>query len=75
MKVTSTLFGLTPLGLEFPLEPDDQPPKLEEIIVPFHEKTNIMDSAECIDLDQPAQSTQANLCRHIPSQGDIVIEE
>ena len=35
---------------------------------PFHEKTNIMDSALCIEPGQPAQSVQANLGQHIVSQ-------
>ena len=34
---------------------------------PSHEKTNIMVSAQCFDPDQPAQSTQDNPGRHIPS--------
>ena len=38
----------------------------------FHEKTNILDSASCVDPDQPAQ---ANPGRHIPSQGDRVIDK
>ena len=36
-----------------------------------HEKTNIMDSALCIDPDQPAQSTQDNPGRHIPLRGRL----
>ena len=34
----------------------------------------IMVSAQCIDPDQPAQSTQANPGQHISSQGDRGIE-
>ena len=40
----------------------------------FHEKTNIMDPALCIDQDQPAHSALANPGRHNPSQGDKGIE-
>ena len=37
-------------------------------------KTIFLDSAECVDPDQHAQSAQANPDRHIPSQGDRGIE-
>ena len=40
--------------------------KTVHVYEPFHEKTNIMDSALCIDPDQPAQFAQANPGRHIP---------
>ena len=38
-----------------------------KLFEPFHEKTNIIDYVLCIDLDQSAQSAQANPGRHIPS--------
>ena len=47
---------------------------MDNIYEPFHEKTNIIDSALCIDPDQPAQSAQAGPGWHIPSQGDGCIE-
>ena len=41
---------------------------------PSRMKTNSMDSAKCIDPDQPAQSAQTDLGRHIPTQGDKGVE-
>ena len=42
---------------------------LGKYIRAIHEKTIIIASSKYIDPDQPVQSAQANLGRHIPSQG------
>ena len=42
---------------------------------PFHEKTNIMDSALSIDTDQPKQAAQANPDRDFSPPVDFLFQE